>query len=459
MKNNSKKWSSLLRFRLWHQYAPYIKVGGGTLGAQVIALLSMKCWALLVGVSGIGMAGVLLSWAGLLGTVIGFGLSTGLMRWGPELLTTGDKNAWIRLLATAWWLWRCLAVLCLLLGALCIAGGCLGVGRADPVLALTVPLIAICQSATTLLTAEVNVRQLPGRLALMAPAGAFGQAAGALPWLMVFGLVAVPQALSCGAGLGLLLSWISARRARPQAVLPRLESYECKQLLRFGGPWMFALLGGAGVQSLLCVLVASKMGEISAGLYRAGTTVSVQYLAVLMGTLAQIYAPKVASLRNDQKSLILLVDRQSILTVHLVGVASLCLAIFIDPALSFLYSRDFLPARGLAVWYLVGMPLRAVSWCLGYIALTKAPGWALLIGELFTGLIWLSTAWLLMRTSLSLTGIGVAFVITYLFYLIVMSVITWRYAKIRIQWNSIAWAVAWSLLIGLAAVEFHANMK
>lgn len=417
------------------------------MGAQVIAVIGMKFCAQSVGVAGVGEAGVILGGASLLGTVIGFGLATGLMRWGPEQLTSGDQVGWSQLLATAWWLWRCLAIASLPLTAAATTFGWLDPGLTGHGAVLGVPLIAVCLSATILLSAEVNARQLPGRLALIGPANALGQIAGVIPWLLIYGQDAIPLALASGATLGLILTWQVARLARPVRLIPRREPGECERLLRFGGPWMLASLGGAGVQSLLCIQIAHDMGSLSAGWFRAGTTIAIQYMGVLMGVLSQIYAPRIASMRNNSESLTKLVRNQSYVTVNLIGIASISLMVLLDPLIGLLYTEAFLPTHDLAVWCLAGMPLRAMSWCLGYVALATAPGWLLLCGELATGVIWYACACMLMQTSLGLAGAGVAFVVAYLFHNVVISLICLKWARVPTPFAPLVFSVAWTIII------------
>jgi O-antigen/teichoic acid export membrane protein len=336
------------------------------------------------------------------------------------------------------------------IGILLSHGGLLMPGPINYSTALALPTIAICQSAIILLTSEVNARQNTNKLAKLAPLSALAQAIGTLPLLILGGAQFIPLALATGSASALACTWLMANPLRPKNNPTIGNTAEIHRLLQFGGPWMLAAIGGAGVQSILVIIIVHNLGQQSAGLFRAGTTIAIQYMAILMGALSQVYAPKIASLRSHPEKLDRLNHRQSFITVNLIGIASLLLTICIDPVISLLFSSDFIASKALAVWYLVGMPLRSVSWCNGYVALATAPGWVLLIEELLVGTIWLLTATILMQNNHGIAGAGIGFATAYAAHLVLISYIACRWSRITPPWTAIGLSIVWSLLVFFA---------
>jgi PST family polysaccharide transporter len=83
------------------------------------------------------------------------------------------------------------------------------------------------------------------------------------------------------------------------------------------------------------------------------------------------------------------------------------------------YSAKFWPAVEILRWFCLGMMLRVASWPMGFILLARGEGKLFFWTELVTNLVSVGLAWIGIKY-FALNGIGMAFFMTYMFYIILI---------------------------------------
>jgi PST family polysaccharide transporter len=114
-------------------------------------------------------------------------------------------------------------------------------------------------------------------------------------------------------------------------------------------------------------------------------------------------------------------------------------------ALELLYAADFREGATLMRWQLLGVALRAISWPLGYLVLSRAMNWTFLATQVVFNLMFLAAAWTGMERW-GLEGVGAAFTGAYFVLLAIQWGIARRVIKFRTS-RAVGWTIGWSIIV------------
>src|SRR5690606_14510868 len=110
-------------------------------------------------------------------------------------------------------------------------------------------------------------------------------------------------------------------------------------------------------------------------------------------------------------------NQQSEIALLILAPILIAFLIFVNWAIIILYSTKFLSIIGMVYWATMGIFFKAVSWAIAFVFLAKGAGklyfWNELLGSVYTLLISLSGYYYG-----GLTGLGIAFLVSYILYLI-----------------------------------------
>jgi PST family polysaccharide transporter len=123
----------------------------------------------------------------------------------------------------------------------------------------------------------------------------------------------------------------------------------------------------------------------------------------------------------------------------------LFLVVVAPSALELLYAADFRDGATLMRWQLLGVALRAISWPLGYLVLSRAMNWIFLATQVVFNLVYLGAAWMGMERW-GLEAVGAAFTGAYF----VVLAIQWGIARQVIEFRStraVRWTIGWSIIV------------
>jgi hypothetical protein len=158
------------------------------------------------------------------------------------------------------------------------------------------------------------------------------------------------------------------------------------------------------------------------GLYNAGFTLIETYVGMIFTAMGTDYYPRLATVANNNQLCKQNINQQAEIAILILAPILLIFLIFVNWAVILLYSTKFLAITGMIYWATLGMFFKAVSWAIAFVFLAKGASklffWNELISDLYT------LGFNLLGYHLGgLTGLGISFLITFIFYLIQVYII------------------------------------
>lgn len=393
------------------------------LAQVVVLLLSMlrsKAIALLLGPTGIGLFGLLMTIRTFASTISNLGVGGSAIRQVADAAASGDQLRIARVVKTlrrsALWL-GLLGGVTLALTATPVAVlsfGDAAYAQAVALLGLAVMLGSISEGQVALLRGLRRIRELA---VLSIWGAAFGTVATiALVWR--WGLAGIAPGLVVAAGLSLVASWWYSRRVRIAAirlVWPEFRN-ELRGLLGLGLAFLVAGVLGAAVPFAQRALLSSELGLGAAGEFQAATSLSVVYVGFILQAMSQDFFPRLTGIARDSSDANRLVNEQVELSLLLAGPGVLFTVALAPWLIALLYSPDFTEAAQLLRWQCLGILLRVASWPLGYILVARGEARLFLVTEAVAHVVHMLAFWWLVRHQ-GLEGAAFGLVACYLFYL------------------------------------------
>ncbi|HJR05808.1 MAG TPA: oligosaccharide flippase family protein [Pyrinomonadaceae bacterium] len=406
----------------------------------LMGLVLAKVSASLLGPEGVGLMGLLQSLVGLAALVAGMGVGAGLVRAGAKALAQGDEGQVAALGGGAWllcWTLGGLAALLLVLLRAPLSRLMLGGEEHSGAVVLMAPTLLLTL-ATLVQTSMLNAHHRIGDLARVAvKSSVFGTV------LMVFfiwrwragGIAPAILAVSIASWA---VSYYYLRRMRaggaPRVGVARRDAIaSARELLSFGAPYTASMVVGGGVQLILPALVLHTLGHEGVGFYRASTTISVTYLGFLINAMAQDYYPRISAASDDSGVLARLINDQLRLVLLLSGPIILGMLALVPYIVPLVYSARFAPTSELLEWQLIGDIFKFAAWTMSFVILARSGSRVFFITELFGGSCLLLTSWFGMRW-FGLSGLGVGFILTCAFYLVLCWGLTRR--SLGLRWTT-----------------------
>jgi PST family polysaccharide transporter len=173
------------------------------------------------------------------------------------------------------------------------------------------------------------------------------------------------------------------------------------------------------------VFIVRHLGFEAAGIYQAATALSTLYCGFIVTAMGADLLPRLSSVAASDETSNRLVNEQ-IEVGMLLALPGICATLTLAPAIvAVLYSGQFGLAADVLRWQILGVFLRVASWPMGYLLLARRQArlyfWTeLSYNALHAGLIWLCVRiW-------GLPGTGIAFLGVYVYYSLLMSVVSRR---------------------------------
>jgi O-antigen/teichoic acid export membrane protein len=418
-----------------------ITLASGSLLTILIGIVSSKLFALLGGPPAIAEQGLVMSLMSLATMVAAFGLGSGVVRFGAPAITTSDNIQIAALRRAAWLLqmsaWIFVGILML------IFHNQIGqwlLGKQNALLEVAVVAVALgfmLSSALhiSVLNAYQRVKVLAGSNVIVA---FFSSLAGVIV-LWKFGVAGVVW----GVLIGSIVGWLAVRFVVLREVGPvmRVSSDQliaaAKILLKFGGPFTLSLVFGQVVQQLLPSLILHELGRDEVGFFRVAGSFSVVYMGFLTNAMAQDYFPRLSALSSDSEVKEVMNQQHKLIMVLCLPVifGLMWLAQIVVPLF---YSSAFLPSVAVLEWQLVGSVLKLSSWVMSFVILARAGSSWFLLTEICAGAVSLLANLWAMRT-FGVSGLGIAFVLTYAAYWLIVALVLRSRFKIGLNYAGVTW--------------------
>lgn len=411
---------------------PTFIMGGSSIITTLLGIVRVKCLAVLLGPSGVGLAGIYMSTTSLIGTVSGCGIGESGIRQIAGASGTGDNKTISRTAFSV----RRMAFLSGIAGAafLLFARGYLSqltFGDSShssdfAILSAAIFLGAVSDGQIALIR---GMRRI-GDLAKLGIIGAFWGTLLSIPVIYFVGERGIASYLLVVTATGILTSWWYSRKIDiDRTRIKWRDSFvEAKPLLRLGLAFMLGALLGVISEYLLRLLIIRHGGLGAAGVFQASTALSSVYVGIILRAMVTDFYPRLTAAGNDVAECNSLVNKQVEVGLLLAAPVILATITFAPLVIAIFYSSKFMLAVDILRWQIMGVLLQVVTWPMGFILRAKGSGKLFFWTELFSYSTLLSLAWIGL-SYFGLPGIGMAYFGMNFFYGIVIFGIVRRYYK------------------------------
>jgi len=399
-------------------------------GVQVFniftSILSSKAVAILLGPAGMGMANLLTSTTTLISGITNFGLGTSAVKNVAAASGTGDIEKLSKTVAVfrrLVWLTGGLGFVITLVFAPWLSE--MAFGNKD--YSIDFMLISVI-----LLFAQINSGQnviLQGmrKVKLLAKANILGSIGGLLisiPLYYFWAQKGIVPAIILSSISTLLLSWYFANKINiPKAAVDKtIIKTEGKEMLKMGFLISLAGLMTIGSSYIVRIFISHRGGLVDVGLFGAGFAIIGKYTGLIFTAMGKDYYPRLSIAAHDNIKCKQEVNQQAEIALLIIAPMLIAFLVYIHWAVVLLYSKRFSGVVDMIHWATLGIFFQALSWSLGYVLLAKSASKMFFWNEL------IAISYLLVLNIIGyyyfgLTGLGISFLLGYLFHFIQMYVV------------------------------------
>ena len=394
-------------------------IGGAQVVIIFIGVIRTKVLAVLLGPSGIGLAGMYLAATSLVGTLTGFGIGSSGVRQIAEAAGTQDRPAIARTVRTL----RFSSLSSGVLGMILVLIFCVPLTRVTfgnetyifgvALMSLSLLFDGVSQGQTALLQ---GMRRLKDLATCEVLGAVFGAMAG-IAIIYFFGARGVAAYLVSVSAFTILTSWWYARKVKVQAVRMSLREVnsEARGLLAMGAAFLVSGLLTAGVAYIIRVLIIRDLGMGAVGLYGATWTLSSLYIGIILKAMGADFYPRLTAVAAENEMVNRLVNEQTEMGV-LLAIPGILATLTLAPwVLRLFYSEAFTPAAVIIRWQLLGVALRVACWPMGYVQIAKGMPRLFMLTESAFSVLHVGVLFFCLRLW-GLEGIGVSYLVAYVVY-------------------------------------------
>lgn len=426
-------------------------IGSAQVVNILISIVRMKLLAVLLGPSGVGLLSIYNSLLGMVQKTAGLGMGTSGVR---EIASSRGDDATLSSVR------RVLFAAHLIQGALAMVAVWLLRERIaiwlfdDAVRVTEVGLIGIAVLLGLLAAAQTALLQGLRKIGDMGRVTVLSAFVGTLVglaaiWLqgesgLIWFVLVQPMAV--------VLIALHYTRRLPKPIAPCLlfvETWDVwKRMAKLGAAFMLGGLASAATLLLVRGRISQELGLDAAGYFAAAWGITMTYVGFLLSAMGADYYPRLTEVIHDKVPAVRLMNDQAQLSLAIGGPVLLLLIGLAPWVITLLYSNAFEPAVTLLQWQMVGNVFKLASWAMSFsIVAFGRPGFQI-IAQLSFNIMYLGLVWLLLPDmGLSITAI--AFVLGYVFYFLVVFLITKRLVGFR--WQALSLGLL-GLHAGLALV-------
>lgn len=432
--------------------------GGVQVFQILIGIVRTKFVAVLLGTTGVGIMGLFNAPLQLILSVTGLGITFSAVRDISEAYNSNDLTrigTTVKTLKRWSWFAGVLGLVATAALAPLLSKWTFGNQEytwAFVWLSLTLLLQTISNGQKTLLQAGRRLKDLAKASVLGSLVGLFTS----VPLYYLFGIKGIVPSLIITAVTTLLLSWYFSRKVEVQAVKMTVrETFESgKSMVKLGLVITVTGIVGFLTAYILNAFISRTGGVDQVGLYNAGWNVIGQSTGLVFAAMTTDYFPRLSAINKDDSKVNKLVNHQAEMVTLILAPILVALIVAMPLLIRILYTASFLPVVNFASWLLLGILLKGLVWPVGFIFPAK--------GDLKTfGIIEISAlsfdvlANVLGYHFFGLIGLGVSFIVNYIFGLILT--LSFAYKKHGFRYNKstmIGFAISFGLVSGAFIFSF-----
>lgn len=251
-----------------------------------------------------------------------------------------------------------------------------------------------------------------------------------IPLYYLLGVRGIAPSLILSSISALCLSWYFSRKIPVKIVNISLSQVfqESCGMVKMG----IALSFSSILVSICSFVLRSYIREIdgteAVGLFSAGFIIVNTYVGMVFNAMGTDYYPRLAVVSSNKEACSNIVNRQCEIGILILTPLLSCCLVFTPIVILLLYSKEFSLCNDYVQYAAVGMFFKLISWCISYQFIAKGESKIFIINELVQNTYSLIIN-IIGYKLLGLSGLGIAFIIANLIYLIqVFAVAKHKYA-------------------------------
>ena len=386
----------------------------------IISIIRSKFVATLLGPAGIGISGLLTSAIGLISGLTNFGLGTSGVKDIASARSTGNDTRISRIIIVLQrliWITGIVGALSTLLLASWLSK--VTFGNYDYTIAFY--WISVTVLFNQLTSGQVVILQGLRKLQFLAKANLYGSFLGlivTIPIYHKFGIDGIVPGIIINSVLSFLFSWYFVDKLKLNVVkVTRIRTLaEGKSMLIMG--FVISLSGLITLigSYIIRIFLNHYGGVAQVGLYTAGFAIINTYAGLILNAMGTDYYPRLSAVVEDLEKCNNTINQQAEVAILLLGPVLIIFLLFVKWVIVLLYSNKFLGINDMLYWASIGMFFRAASWSVAFVFVAKGDA------KMFIGVEILINIVMLIINFIGyffwgLSGLGIAFLITYVIYL------------------------------------------
>ena len=215
----------------------------------------------------------------------------------------------------------------------------------------------------------------------------------------------------------MFFSWFYARKTMIKSVPVSRSNIltEGKEMMRMGFMINLSTLIAIGASFIVRIFINSTGGVAQVGLYSAGFAIINSYVSMIFTAMYIDYYPRLSAVANDNHKASELINQEAEVALLILAPIISVFLVFINWAVTLLYSREFIAVNEMIHWAALGMYFKVLSWSVATIFLAKGTSklffWNELSQTIYTLVLNIAGYKLL-----GLEGLGISFLISFFIY-------------------------------------------
>ncbi|MDC6389768.1 O-antigen translocase [Maribacter sp. PR1] len=395
--------------------------GGVQVFNIVISILRSKIIALLLGPSGMGIAGLLTSTTTFIGSLTNFGLGISSVKDIAAAYGSGDELEIAKVITVV----RRLVWFTGLLGSIVtffLAPWLSDLSFGNAEYSFAFRWLSITLLFTQLTSGQYVLLQGLRRLNYLAKANMLGSAFGLLvsaPLYYYYQIDGIVPAIILTTIITLVVTKYFSGKIKIAKVDVSIEDTKLrgKGMMIMG--FMLSLSGimVVGASYVIRIFISNTGGIEDVGLFSAGFAIINTYVGLVFTAMSTDYYPRLSGVAHNNAKARIMINQQADIAILILSPVLVVFLIFINWIVILLYSTKFAPIDTMLHWMALGMYFKAASWSIAFILLAKGASKLFFWNELASNIYGLGLN-LLGYHLMGLEGLGISFLINYVLYFI-----------------------------------------
>lgn len=393
----------------------------------IISIARSKLIAILIGPIGMGIAGLFTSTSGIMIGIFSFGLGTSAVKDVAIANDSKDEKSVSRVISIVRklvWITGVIGSGVTLIFSCYLSKLTFGSDK----YAFSFAWLSFTILFSQLTTGSLIVLQGLRKLKFLAIANVIGSAVGLMitaPLYYYWRLDAIVPAIIISSVIALIISLFYSQRVALIKVKVGLKETlrEGKGMVVMGILISLADLMTRGSSYALTVFINNLSGVEQVGLYMAGFAIINRYVGLIFTAMGTDYYPRLSAVSHSNDIIRNVINQQAEIAILILAPIIMFFLVYINFLIIVLYSKAFFLIKDMIHWAALGMFFKSTGWAVGFVFLAKGDSKLFFWNEVA-----LNIYQLLFNVCcylfFGLTGLGIAFVIGNILYLIQVYIIS-----------------------------------